>query len=123
MRTVAFMRLWSDSGYSKGGVGHYAADQSAVRLLRQDVVKTSLALAAVGALERVGYATFRGAKERIQKSEFSVFCKAQQLFAIFVEDISTIGTQRLAVYSSPPSPLFPVLAFASVRTKTSTKNK
>ena len=31
------------------------------------IVKTSLALAAVGALERVGYATFRGAKERGQK--------------------------------------------------------
>ena len=49
-----------------------------VRLFHHDVVKTSLALAAVGALERVGYATFRGAKERVKKSEFIVFCDAQQ---------------------------------------------
>ena len=54
-----------------------AADQSAVRLFRRDVVKTSLALTAVSALERVGYATFRGAKEHVQKSEFIVFCETE----------------------------------------------
>ena len=47
-------------------------------MFRQDIVKTSLALSTVGALERVGNATFRGAKERVQKSEFIVFCEAQQ---------------------------------------------
>ena len=53
MRTVAYTRLWSDSGDSKGGSDIYAADQSAVRLLRQDVVEAFLALLAVGALKCV----------------------------------------------------------------------
>ena len=55
-----------------------AADQSAVRLFRQDVVEARLALAGVGALERVGYATFGGAKEGVEKSKFVVFCETQQ---------------------------------------------
>ena len=47
-----------------GGVADInAADESAVRLLCQDVIQTCLSLAAVGALERIaGHATFRGAK-------------------------------------------------------------
>ena len=78
MRTVAYTRLWSDSGDSKGGGSDiYAADQSAVRLLRQDVVEAYLALAAVGALKREGYATFGGAKEGVQKSKFVVFCETE----------------------------------------------
>ena len=55
-----------------------AADQSAVRLLRQHVVEARLALATVGALKRVGYDTFGGAKEGVQKSKFVVFCEIQQ---------------------------------------------
>ena len=39
-----------------------AAVESAVRLLCQDIVQTSLSLAAVGALERIGHATSSGAK-------------------------------------------------------------
>ena len=64
MRTVAYTRLWSDSSDSKGGWGLYinAADQSVVRLLRQDVVEACLAIAAIGALKCEGNATFRGAK-------------------------------------------------------------
>ena len=61
-----------------GAIDINAADQSAVRLLRQDVVEARLALAAVGALERVGYATFGGAKGGVQKSKFVVFCETQQ---------------------------------------------
>ena len=58
-----------------GGVGGYnAADESAVRLLCQDVIQTCLSLAAVGALERMGHATVWGAKESVQKSELVVFC-------------------------------------------------
>ena len=57
----------------KGGSDIDAADQSPVRLLRQDVVEACLALPAVGALKRVEYATFGGAKEGIQKSNFVVF--------------------------------------------------
>ena len=78
MRTVAYTRLWSDPGDSKrGGSDINAADQSAVRLLRQDVVEAYLALAAVGALKREGYATFVGAKEGVQKSNFVVFCETE----------------------------------------------
>ena len=77
MWTVVYTRLWSDSGDSKGGGSDiYAADQSAVRLLRQ-VVEACLALPAVGALKLVGYATFGGAKEGIQKSKFVVFCETE----------------------------------------------
>ena len=39
-----------------------AADQSAVSLLCQDIVQTCLFLAATGALDGVGHATFGGAK-------------------------------------------------------------
>ena len=54
-----------------------AADESAVCLLCQDIIQTCLSLAAVGALERVGHATFEGAKESFQKSELVVFCETQ----------------------------------------------
>ena len=37
-----------------------------------------LYLATVGALERKGHVTFRGAKENVQKSELVVFCETQQ---------------------------------------------
>ena len=37
-------------------------DESAFRLLCQDIIKIFLSLAAVGALERIGRATFGGAK-------------------------------------------------------------
>ena len=78
MRAVADTRLWSNSGDSKrGGSDIYAADQSAVRLLRQEVVEACLALPAVGALKRVGYATFGGAKEGVQKSKFVVSCETE----------------------------------------------
>ena len=55
-----------------------AADQSAVHLLCQAIVQTCLSVAADGALEGVGHATFRGAKKRVQKSELVVFCETQQ---------------------------------------------
>ena len=54
------------------------ADESAVRLLCQDVIQTCLSLAEVGALERIGRATFGGAKTKVQKSELVVFCETQQ---------------------------------------------
>ena len=37
-----------------------------------------VSLAAVGTLERIGHATFEGAKESVQKSELIVFCETQQ---------------------------------------------
>ena len=55
-----------------------AADESEVRLLCQNIIQTCLSLAAVGALERIGNATFGVAKESVQKSELVVFCKTQQ---------------------------------------------
>ena len=55
-----------------------AVDESAVRLLFQDITQTCLSLAAVGALERVGHVTFGCAKGSVQKSELVVFCETQQ---------------------------------------------
>ena len=55
-----------------------AADESAARLFCQDIIQACLSLAAVGALERMGNATFGGAKESVQKSEVVVFCETQQ---------------------------------------------
>ena len=55
-----------------------AADESAVRLLCQNIIQTCLSLAAVGALEHVGNAISEGAKESVQKSERTVFCETQQ---------------------------------------------
>ena len=44
-------------------MGINAVDESVVRLLlRQDIIETCLSPAAVGALERIGHATFGGAK-------------------------------------------------------------
>ena len=55
-----------------------AADESAVHLLCQDVIQTCFSLAVVGALERIGHATFGGAKKKVPKSELVVFCENQQ---------------------------------------------
>ena len=88
------------------------------RLLCQDIIKTCLFLAAIGVLERVGHATFEGAKENIQKSELVVFYEIQQQFAVFVEHVSAIYVHALLSVSPPPSPLFPVVAFAYVKMKT-----
>ena len=55
-----------------------AADESAVRLLCPNIIQTCWSLAAVGALERIGHATFGGAKESAHKSELVVFCETQQ---------------------------------------------
>ena len=52
-----------------------AADESPVRLLCQNIIQTCLSLAPVGALERIGHATFGGAKESVQKIELVVFCQ------------------------------------------------
>ena len=75
--------------------------------------RSCLSLAAVGAVERVGYAAFEGTKKSVQKSEPVVFCETQQ-FAVLVEHVSAICAQHLAVCFPfpPPSPPFPVLAFA-----------
>ena len=54
------------------------ADESVIRLLCGDIIQTCLSLAAVGALERVGHATFWGAKESVKKSELVVFWETQQ---------------------------------------------
>ena len=51
--------------------------QSKVHLLCQDIAQTCLSLAVVGALERVGHATFGGPKQSGQRSELVVFCKTQ----------------------------------------------
>ena len=100
MRTFAYTRLRSGSGASRGGGANIdAADDSAVHLLCQDVIETCLSLVAVGALKRIGHATFRGAKESVQKSELVVFCETQQYFAVFVELVSAICTQHFAVCS------------------------
>ena len=69
------IRFWCLEG---GLADINAADESAVRLFDQDLIQTCLSLTVVRALERVGYATFRGAKESVQKSELVVFCKTQQ---------------------------------------------
>ena len=55
-----------------------AADESAVGLFCQDIILACVSLAAVGALERIGHATFGDAKESVQKSELVVFCETQQ---------------------------------------------
>ena len=57
-----------------------SANPSAVHLLCQDIVQTRLSVTAVGALEGVGHATFKGkgAKKHVQKNELVVFCKVQQ---------------------------------------------
>ena len=39
-----------------------AADESTVRLFCQNIIQTCLSLAAAGALERIGHATFGDAK-------------------------------------------------------------
>ena len=70
-----------------------------------------LFLAAVGALERIGHATFGGAKESVQKSELVVF------FSLSLSRSYAPNT-LLSASSPPPSPLFLVLALASVKTKT-----
>ena len=74
-----------------------AADESAVRLLCQNLIQTYLSLAAVGALERIGHTTFGDAKDSVHKSEFVVFCETQQEFAIFVEILSAIYAQHFTV--------------------------
>ena len=53
-------------------------DQLTIRLLCHNIIQTFLSLAVVGALERVGYATFEGAKKKVRKSEFVAFCETQQ---------------------------------------------
>ena len=69
---IRFWFLW-------GGLADIkAADESAVRLLYQDVTQTCFSLAAVGALERIGHATFWGAKESVQKSKLVVLYETQQ---------------------------------------------
>ena len=60
----------------KGPADINAADESAVRLLCQDIIQTYLSLAAVGALERIGHAIFGG---------------------VFVELVSAICAQPFAV--------------------------
>ena len=55
-----------------------AANESAVRLLCQDIIQRCLSLAAVGALERKGHATFEDAQDSVQKGELIVFCETQQ---------------------------------------------
>ena len=54
-----------------------AADQSAVSLLRQDIVQTYLSLAAVDAVEGVGHETFGCATIVFHKSKLVVFCETQ----------------------------------------------
>ena len=53
-------------------------DEWEVRLLCKNKIQTSLSLAAVGALEHIGHATFGGAKETVWKSELVVFGETQQ---------------------------------------------
>ena len=77
MRTVAIRDCGPIPVTPKWGSDINAADQSVLRLLRQDVVEACLGLAAVGALKREGYATFGGAKEGVQKSIFVVFCETE----------------------------------------------
>ena len=73
-------------------------DESAIRLLCQDIVQTCLSLAVVGAVERVGHATFGDVNGiGIQKSELVVFCETKQKFAVFVEHVSVLCAQYLAV--------------------------
>ena len=55
-----------------------ATDESAVRLLCQNIIQTCLPLAAVGALEHIRHDTFGDAKESVQKSELVVSCETQQ---------------------------------------------
>ena len=65
-------------GSLRGPADINAADELVVRLLCQDIIHTCLSLAVVGALERIGHATFGGAKKKVQKSELVVFCENQQ---------------------------------------------
>ena len=66
------IRFWC---LQRGPAGINEADPSAVCLLCHDVVQTCLSLAAVGASERVGHATFWGVKESVQKRELVVLCQ------------------------------------------------
>ena len=76
-----------------------AADESVVRLFCQDIIQTRLSYTgtAVGTLERIGHATFGGAKKSVQKSEFIVFCETQQWFAVFIELVSVVCAQQFTV--------------------------
>ena len=58
------IRFWC---LQRGPADINAADQSAVRLLCQDIVQRCLSLAAVGALEGVGHATFGGTNISLYK--------------------------------------------------------
>ena len=87
-------------------------------MLRQNIIQMCLSLAAVGALERIGHATFGGAKESVQKSELVVSAKPSSSLPFSLGLSRPYAPDTLLSASPPPSPLFPVLAFASVKTKT-----
>ena len=78
MRMFAYTRLLSDFGELKGGQRTLKQRMSRLRLLCQDLIQTCLSLAAVGAFERIGHATFGGAKSSVQKSELDVFFETQK---------------------------------------------
>ena len=70
------IRFWC---LQRGAADINAADQSTVRLLCRDIVQTCLSLNAVGALERVGHATFGGANKSVQKSELVASAKPSSI--------------------------------------------
>ena len=77
-----------------------------------------LSLAAVGALKCVGYATFGGAKTSVQKRASLLSSAKPKSSLPFLLSTSRPYAPNTLMSASPLSPLFPALAFASVKAKT-----
>ena len=92
-----------------------AAYQSTVCLLCQDIVQTCLSLAAVGALECVGHG---GANKEFRRASVLSFAKPSSRLPFSLSTSRPYTPNTLLPASPLPSPLFPVPAFASVKTKT-----
>ena len=108
------IRFWC---LQKGPADINAADQSTSRLLCQDIVHTCVCLTALGALERVGHTTFGGAKNVFRRASLLSSAKPSSSLSFSLSTSRPYAPNTLLPASPPPSPLFPALALASVKTK------
>ena len=95
-----------------------AADESAFRLLCRDIIQTCLSAAAVGALERIGHVTIGGGKEVFRRASLLSSAEPSSSLPFSLSLSRPYAPNTLLSFSPPPSPLFPVLVFASVKPKT-----
>ena len=116
----AYTRLWSVSGTSKGGMADInKANQWTVRLLGQDIVQTCLSLAAVGTLEPGKGTQLLGVrKKEFRRASLLSSAKPSRSLPFSLSTARPYTPNTLLPASPLSSPLFPVLAFASVETKT-----